>query len=250
MAPEVHVVPTADDLATDVAGRLIAKLNQAQITYGRTALALTAGGIMERVWAALSVDEQGQALDWSRVDVFWGDERFVPADSPDRNDAPADRILFGKAPFSAAERFPMPASDGAFGDDLDAAAASYAQTLRATRRPGDPGRVRAFDVVLLGIGPDGHCCSLFPHHPSAADTSSTVIGVRDSPKPPPLRISLSFEGLNAAHEIWVVASGEAKADAVARALAGADRTDVPSAGAAGRDRTLWLVDDAAAAKLA
>ena len=250
MAPELHVLPTAEDLAADVCGRLITTLERAQAEHGRAALALTAGGIMEQVWTALAAYRPAQTLDWSRVDVFWGDERFVPAGSPDRNDAPADRILFDHAPFSAAERFPMPASDGGFGDDLDAAAASYADALRATRRPGDPGRVRAFDVVLLGIGPDGHCCSLFPHHPSAANTSATVIGVRDSPKPPPLRISLSFDGLTAAHEIWVVASGDAKADAVARALAdGAERTDVPAAGATGQDRTLWLVDQAAATKL-
>lgn len=250
MAPEVDVLPTADALAREVAGLLVAKLDEAQVEYGRAALALTAGGIMEQVWAALAASPPARALDWSRVDVFWGDERFVPAGSPDRNDAPAERILFDHSPFSAAERFPMPASDGAWGDDLQAAAASYAEALRATRRPGDPGKVRAFDVVLLGIGPDGHCCSLFPHHPSASDTSSTVIGVRDSPKPPPLRLSLSFEGLTAAHEIWVVASGEGKSDAVARALGGADRTEVPASGAVARDRTLWLLDEAAAAKRA
>jgi 6-phosphogluconolactonase len=81
------------------------------------------------------------------------------------------------------------------------------------------------------------------------DNSSTVIAVRNSPKPPPNRISLSFDGLNLAREIWVVASGEGKAEAVAMALGGAGRTQIPSAGALGTKRTLWLVDLAAASKL-
>jgi 6-phosphogluconolactonase len=183
------------------------------------------------------------------VDVFWGDERFVPADSDDRNDRPADRLLFDREPFSAAVRYPMPASDGEFGDDLDAAAAGYAATLRAARREDDTADVPSFDVVLLGIGPDGHCCSLFPDHPSSSDLSAPVIPVRNSPKPPPLRISFSFDTLNTAREIWVIASGSGKAEAAARAIAGADRTEVPSAGAQGRERTLWLLDRDAAAQL-
>ena len=229
---------------------LVSALAAAQRTHGRAALALTAGSIMEQVWSALAASGAAQELDWSAVDVFWGDERFVPADSPDRNDAPAERLLFGRAPFSAAARCPMPASDDEYGDDLDAAAAGYAQTLSAARRNDDTEAVPSFDVVLLGIGPDGHCCSLFPDHPSSSDLSAPVIGVRDSPKPPPLRLSLSFDGLNTAREIWVVASGSGKADAAARALApDADRTHVPSAGAEGRVRTLWLLDRAAAADL-
>jgi 6-phosphogluconolactonase len=106
-----------------------------------------------------------------------------------------------------------------------------------------------FDVVLLGIGPDGHCSSLFPDHPSASDESGPVIAVRNSPKPPPMRFSLSFAGLDGANEIWAIASGPGKADAVARALGGADPVHVPSAGAQGRHRTLWLLDQDAAADL-
>jgi 6-phosphogluconolactonase len=183
------------------------------------------------------------------VDVFWGDERFVPAGSDDRNDLPAERLLFDREPFAAAVRYSMPATDGVFGDDLDAAAAGYAATLRAARREDDTADVPSFDVVLLGIGPDGHCCSLFPDHPSSSDLSAPVIPVRDSPKPPPLRISFSFDTLNTAREIWLVVSGSGKAEAAARAIAGADRTKVPSAGATGRDRTLWLLDRDAATQV-
>lgn len=247
--PEIIVEESADALAAAVADRLVSVLAQAQHDHGRAALALTAGSIMEQVWAALAASDAARALDWSAVDVFWGDERFVPSASADRNDGPAERILFERAPFAASVRYPMPAAGGEYGDDLDAAAAGYAAALSGARRPDDAGAVPSFDVVLLGVGPDGHCCSLFPNHPSASDLSASVIAVRDSPKPPPLRLSLSFDGLNAARQIWVVASGDGKADAVSRALGGAERTEVPSAGARGQDRTIWLVDRAAAAQL-
>jgi 6-phosphogluconolactonase len=246
---ELVVQHDADDLAQDVAARTLSALAHAQNSRGRAALALTAGSIMEQVWASLAGTAANDAVDWSRVDVFWADERFVPADSPDRNVTAAERTLLSVSPFSAARHFPMPASDGAFGEDLDAAAAGYADTLRSARRRDDPDDQPSFDVVLLGVGPDGHCASLFPEHPGVYDDSNTVIAVRNSPKPPPNRLSLSFDGLNAAREIWVVASGEGKAHAVAMALGGAGRTQIPSAGARGTVRTLWLIDRAAAAKL-
>lgn len=249
-SPEVAISRDAEGLAAEVAQRLLPALSAAQQRHGRAALALTAGSIMESVWTAIASDPQAAELDWSTVDVFFADERFVPAGTADRNDLPAQRLLFGKEPFSAVGWYPMPASDAEYGGDLDAAAAGYAATLRKLRRGDDDGEVPSFDVVLLGVGPDGHCCSMFPDHPSAFDLSAPVIAVRESPKPPPLRISLSFDGLNSAREIWVVVSGDGKADAVAAALApDADRTKVPSAGARGTDRTIWMLDEAAAAKL-
>jgi 6-phosphogluconolactonase len=248
--PEVVVRPDAPHLADDVVARLVTTLSQAQRDHGRAALALTAGSIMEQIWAATAASAlAADGVDWGRVDVFWADERFVPAGSPDRNDAGAQKALWSHPPFSAATVYSAPTSDGEFGEDLDASVSWYADQLAKARRPDDLGDVPNFDVVLLGIGPDGHCCSLFPGHPSASDESGPVIAVRNSPKPPPLRFSLSFAGLDAANEIWAVASGSSKADAVAGALAGADRVQVPSAGARGRLRTLWLLDRDAAAKL-
>jgi 6-phosphogluconolactonase len=247
--PELIVQPTTDQLADDVAARTLATLAHAQQSRGRAALVLTAGSIMEQVWRAIAASSAREAVDWSRVDVFWGDERYVPGDSPDRNDRAANEILFDNAPFKDARVYPMPASDGVYGADLDAAAAAYADTLRAARRPDDPDEIPNFDVVLLGIGPDGHCASLFPEHPGVYDDSGPVIAVRNSPKPPPNRISLSFRGLDAANEIWFVVAGAAKAEAVALAWSGAGRVQVPAAGPRGRLRTLWLVDTAAASRL-
>jgi 6-phosphogluconolactonase len=246
--PEVVVLPSAAELADQVAREIVSTVRDVLSRRGRAALALTAGSIMERVWGSLAAAPGD--IDWSRVDMFWGDERFVAHDCEDRNDGPANRILFGSGPVAAAGRYSMPASDGEFGDDLDAAAAGYARLLGEHLRPDDEGPVPNFDIVLLGVGPDGHCCSLFPDHPSSRDLSAPVIAVRNSPKPPPLRLSLSFDGLNAANEIWVVASGAGKADAVRAALREKPaREHVPSAGARGRHRTRWLLDADAASNL-
>src|SRR5689334_23256632 len=122
--PEHVVRATADELAAEVAARFVSTVSAAIEARGRAAIALTAGSIMERVWSALA--SSAADLDWSSVDVFWADERFVPSDSPDRNDGPAEKILFAAAPFSAAHRFSMPPAGGEFGADLDAAAAGYA----------------------------------------------------------------------------------------------------------------------------
>jgi 6-phosphogluconolactonase len=101
---------------------------------------------------------------------------------------------------------------------------------------------------MLGIGPEGHVASIFPDSP-AAHAGGTVVAVRDSPKPPPTRISLTFGALQAAREVWILASGAEKSDAVAVALSGAGPVQLPAVGARGRQRTLFLLDSAAAAKV-
>ncbi len=243
---EIVVRADADALAADVSGRLIAALVAAQAARPLAFLAITAGSIIEQTLVAVASSPERDSVDWSRVSLWWGDERFVPADSPDRNDAPAMADLFDKVALAPANIHRMPASDGEYGDDVDAAAAGYAEELAAAGGDGD---VPHFDVVLLGLGPDGHCASLFPRHPGVYVDDRSVIAVRNSPKPPPTRLSLTFRGLDAANEIWFIASGDGKADAVALAHSGASREEVPSAGPHGRHRTLWLLDRDAAAKL-
>ena len=99
------------------------------------------------------------------------------------------------------------------------------------------------------MGDEGHINSLFPHTPAVRETHRMVVGVDDSPKPPPRRITLTLPAVRRSREVWLVVSGEAKADAVAAALAGADPADIPAAGATGREATVWLLDAAAAAQL-
>jgi 6-phosphogluconolactonase len=175
-------------------------------------------------------------VDWSRVDLWWGDERFVPADDDDRNDKSTLELLREPLGLPAERVHQMPASDG--GADLDQAAAAYAEELGST----------VFDICLLGLGPDGHVASLFPGHPSSR-AEGTVIAVRDSPKPPPDRLSLTLSVINRSQEVWFVVSGADKAEAAALALTGAGAEPVPGAGAHGLLRTVWLLDAEAASQL-
>lgn len=245
--PEVHIESSADELAELTADRVVSVLGAAVLQTGEAHLVVTGGGILEKVLAALG--RRGPALEWSRVHIWWGDERYVAADSDERNDVPAMKLLFDVVDVDPAKLHRMPAADAGFGDDAESAAESYAAELaRAVPGAGDEA-VPAFDVVLLGVGPDGHCASLFPGHPGTQVVDTSVIAVRDSPKPPPIRLSLTFPALDAAKEVWFVVSGSGKADAVAWALGGARREEVPSAGPRGRHRTLWLIDQEAAANL-
>ena len=239
---EREIFASADELSATAARRALQVLAAAVEERAVAHLAITGGGILEATLSAMAVPE---ALDWSRVHVWWGDERYVPADSDERNDRPAMAKLFDKVPYEPALLHRMPAADAGFASAEDAAAA-YAEALAAAADDAD---VPAFDVVLLGVGPDGHCASLFPGHPGTRVLDASVIAVHDSPKPPPTRLSLTFPALDAARQVWFIASGDGKADAVARALGGAPREDVPSAGPRGRERTLWLLDEAAASKL-
>lgn len=249
-APELVVEESADVLARTVAERALDQLTGALSRRAVAHLVVTGGGILEDVLRAIRDSSGREAIDWSRVHLWWGDERFVAPDSADRNDVPAFGDLFDALPLDPALIHRMPSTASGYGDDVDAAAAAYATDLaEAATADGANGDVPAFDVVLLGIGPDGHCASLFPHHPGL-ERSEAAIGVVNSPKPPPTRISLSFRALDAAREIWFIASGDGKADAVARAhTPGVDYHDVPCGRPRGTERTLWLVDRAAAARL-
>jgi 6-phosphogluconolactonase len=142
----------------------------------------------------------------------------------------------------------MPGPDGPDGDDPEAAAERYASELAAATQPEDHASVPSFDVLMLGIGPEGHVASLFPGMPAVYD-NRPIVAVRGSPKPPPVRISFTFPSIQAAREVWILASGEEKASAVALALSGPGPVQLPAAGARGRQRTLFLIDEAAAAKL-
>ena len=249
-APEFVVDSTAAQLADDVAARVVATLVAAQSVRPLAFLAVTGGGILEQVMAALRDMPGRDAVDWRRVSLWWGDERFVPADSDDRNDKAAFAKLFDALPLDRGNVHRMPPSDGDFGDNVDAAAEAYARAL-AHAVPADQaeGDVPHFDIVLLGLGPDGHCASLFPEHPGVYELDASVIAVHNSPKPPPTRLSFTFRSLDAANEVWFIAAGTGKANAVMMALSGAGRVQVPAAGPRGRYRTLWLVDRDAASHL-
>jgi 6-phosphogluconolactonase len=248
LAPDLVLEPDAGRLARAVAQALVARLAAAQAVHGTASVVLTGGGIgiavLEQM-ARLAADPVRETVDWTAVDVWWGDERFVPADSDERNEKAARRALLDHVPVSAERVHPMPPSDGPFREPEDAAA-WYAGEL-ATAAPKGRSLPR-FDVLLLGMGPEGHVASIFPETPAVHD-QQPVFAVRDCPKPPPMRVTLGFTAINAAEEDWLIVSGEGKAEAVARALCDADPVQVPAAGVHGLRATRWLLDAAAAGKL-
>ena len=246
--PEVIVHCDAELLAKAVAARLVTRLVDAAAARGTASLVLTGGGIGTAVLSELAAAPARDAVDWRHLDVWWGDERFVPSGDKERNETGARAALLDHVDVDPARVHPMPPSDGPDGDDPDAAAARYATWLTEAATPEDHGPVPSFDVLLLGIGPEGHIASLFPGMPALYDERS-VVAVRNSPKPPPTRLSLTLPSINAAKEVWILASGKEKAGAVALALSGAGPVQVPAAGAHGRQRTLFLLDSDAAGQL-
>jgi 6-phosphogluconolactonase len=246
--PDVLVEPDAQHLARAAAEALVARLAAAQAVHGSASVVLTGGGIgiavLEHV-AALAAEPVRERVDWTAVDIWWGDDRFVPAADDERNEKAARRALLDRVGAPADRVHAMPASDGEFAEPEDAAA-WYAGELAAAAPDGRP--VPRLDLLLLGMGPEGHVASIFPESP-AVDDEHTVLAVRNCPKPPPTRISLGFAAINAAEEVWLLVAGEAKAPAVSQALSGAAPVQVPAAGVHGIRSTRWLLDEAAAAEL-
>jgi 6-phosphogluconolactonase len=236
-------------LAKAVAARLIVRLQDACAARGSASLVLSGGGICTSVLTELAAAPARDAVDWQHVDIWWGDERFLPAGDPERNETGARAALLDHIDIDPDRVHPMPPSDGPDGDNPEAAADRYAGWLRAAARPGDHGDVPSFDVLLLGLGPEAHIASLFPGLPANYELERTVVAVHDSPKPPPIRLTLTRPAIEAAQDIWIIASGAEKASAVRLALSDAEPAQVPAAGARGRAQTLFLLDRAAAAQL-
>jgi 6-phosphogluconolactonase len=224
----VEILPDADALAQAIADRLTTLVAGLQAQGATPRVVLTGGTIAAAAYERI---DAGSA-DWSQVDFWFGDERFVPEGHADRNDQQArDTFL---------DRVGATSVHSVAGNDCSLSAAEAADQYAATL-PDEP-----FDVVLLGMGPDGHVASLFPHHDQLHEADRDCVELFDSPKPPPVRISMTFPALNHAESVWFLVSGEEKADAVARALADDGTVDeTPARGARGRQETLWLLDEAA-----
>ena len=235
----VHVRPDEQTLATDVAAALVERIRRHQADGGPVHVVLTGGGVGTMVLQSLA----SAALDWSTVELWWGDERFLPEGHPDRNATGAYDALLDHIDIPAANVHPMPADRG---QSVEQAALDYADELASAATNGF---APEFSVLLLGVGPEGHVASIFPHSPAAVAAES-VVAVHDSPKPPPTRVSMTFPTLRSAMEVWLVAAGAEKAEAIAAAVAdGTDPIDVPAAGAVGRRATLVWVDQAAGADI-
>ncbi|MGH3775017.1 MAG: 6-phosphogluconolactonase [Pseudonocardiaceae bacterium] len=247
--PDVVVHATTEVLAAATAARLVTRIVDIQTASGSASVVLTGGDIGIAVLRHVASTQAAAAVDWRRLDVYWGDERFLPSGHPDRNETQAREALLDHVGVDPSRVHPMGVSDRQWGDDPDAAARAYEDLLLHRLRPEDRGPAPSFDICCLGVGEDGHVASVFPGSPAVYETDRAVIGVRGSPKPPSTRITLTLPAIRCAAEVWLIVSGSAKAAAVTMALGGAGEVQLPAAGAMGRRRTLWLLDRPAAAKL-
>ena len=247
---EVVVHRDAAALCEAAADRLITRIVDAQSAQGYAHVCLTGGRSGTGVLAAVNASPAKDAVDWRRLDLWWSDERFLPAGDPERNDTGAYAALLDHVPLDPARVHPMPTPQGPDGDDPEAAAERYAAELAAAARTEDRFGLPAFDVSLLGVGEDAHVASLFPELPGIHEQDRSVIAVHGSPKPPPTRISLTMPALCTAREVWLVAAGEGKAGAIRLALdEHAGPLQVPASAARGTRRTMVLLDAAAASRL-
>ncbi len=227
-------------LADASAARLVTALVDAQAQGREPHVSLTGGSMGSAIIAALVAAPARDAVDWSTVSVWWGDERYLPAGDPDRNDTQNDDAGLRDLGLDPERVHRVP------GPDTSASAEESAELYTAALRSSGGGE---FDVMILGVGPDGHVASLFPGHPAQLAADAVAVAVHDSPKPPPDRVSLTLECLNRSARVWFLVAGADKAEAVRDGVEGAGPERSTAAQVQGTRETLWLVDRAAAAQL-
>lgn len=233
------VLPDPTAVALTAADQFVQLAQEATAARGRFSVALSGGSTPQKLYRLLAQSPYKQQIDWPNVHIFWGDERFAPPDDPDNLWRMARETFLDDVPLPAANIHPMPT----VGLTPTAAARQYADALTQFFAPGLP----RFDLILLGLGPDGHTASLFPGQPALTD-ARLVTAVHNAPKPPPTRLTLTFSLINQAANIIFLVTGVEKAAAVAQVLRGErDLDQWPAQGVEpANGRLLWLLDQAAA----
>lgn len=240
MKDDLRIHDSVEALVADAADWFLRRIASAQQAGRQPHVALTGGSLAPAFHEGVARRAGSSGADLHGVHWWWGDERFVAAASPERNDLSGTADLL--APHGVPEEHihRVPSTDDAA--TVEEAAELYAGELR---RLG----VTTFEVVVLGLGPDGHVASLFPGHPGLAVTDTDTVAVRNSPKPPPLRVSLTLPMVRRARAVLLMAAGSGKAEAVATARQSGPLTECPARGARGTEETVWCLDRDAATSL-
>lgn len=229
MSRDVVVLDDAAEVADRVATAFLDRIEAEQATGAHPHVVLTGGTVARLVHRRIAELAPQRSVDWNRIDFWWGDDRFVPAGDPDRNDAQAAEDFLDAV--GAANRHPMPAA----GVGLEDAVAQFATELAANAPD-------VFDLVMLGMGPDGHVASLFPGKPTLSVDEADAVAEPDSPKPPAERISMTLPRLNRARATWFLVTGAEKKEATQRAWAfDGSIEETPARGISGPSVT-WFVD--------
>ena len=229
----VHRFPDANAVAESVAAKILEKLESLLKTKNEVHLVLTGGSVGIQTLASMNSNQKLNDVDFTKVHLWWGDERFVSAQSSDRNSLQAKNALLKYLKLDPNKVHEFPASDQ--GLSLSEAEVYFAGQVSSISPK--------FDLVLLGMGPDGHIASLFPGK-SVGDSSHSVVAEHDSPKPPPLRLSFNFATINDSKEIWFTVAGADKAVAVATVF-GDEPEKLPAGRISGKEKTVWYVDQTA-----
>ncbi len=236
----LQVLKDKDAVARAAADFFVSLAPQSQGDKRLFRVVLAGGTTPQALYALLASAEYRNRVAWDQVSFFFGDERAVPPDHPDSNYRTAQEALFRPLNIPEKHIYRMKAEQ----PDLEAVATDYERALRSVF---DGERVPHFDLIFLGMGPDGHTASLFPGHPALAERKRWVVAVMDAPKPPPRRLTLTVPVLNAARLVLFMATGEDKAQALREVLEGNASPDQYPAKHVrpGADRLVWLVDEAA-----
>jgi len=243
----VVVHPGKQALADGAAARLVTAILDALSTRDVVHVVLTGGSMGSQILSSVAACAARGAVDWSRVHLWWGDERCLPAGDDERNEKQCLDALTVGVDVPETNIHAVAPTDTPAGATAEAAAEDYAAQLAAHAPEG--AAAPEFDVLILGVGPDGHVASLFPGHPAQLTEGAVAVAVHDSPKPPPDRVSLTFECLNHSARVWFLVAGADKAQAVRDGVAGAGPEQSSAAQVRGSAETLWLVDTDAASAL-
>jgi len=240
---QIAVYPDTNTLSHQAAQFIVRLANESIVTHGRFSIALSGGSTPRVLYGLLGSEPYRNQIDWSKVDIFWSDERCVPPDSADSNYAMAREVLLSRVPLSPQQVHRMPAEL----PDHDAAAQTYEREIKQSF--GTSG-IPHFDLIQLGMGPEGHTASLFPHQASLHEQQKLVMFVI-VPKPPPPRLTFTPPILNAARHVLFLVTGAEKADAVHAVIEGEYQPDEYPAQIVRPPEgdVVWMLDEAAAGKL-
>ncbi|MFO7645468.1 MAG: 6-phosphogluconolactonase [Desulfosarcina sp.] len=240
--PDSRIFADRRALATALSSHVAQAAQASSVARGRFCVALSGGSLMDMLAPALCAPPLRDHIDWSAWHVFWVDERWVPPSSPDSNSGLARRLLFSRV--GIPEQHIHAVDDSKSPDET---ARAYEVKIRRTL-PVETGALPRFDMVLLGLGEDGHTASLFPGHPALQESRRWVVPVFDAPKPPPVRVTMTLPVINAARRVVFVAAGSGKSGVVAEVLhPSGGRPNLPARMVKPTDGELhWFVDQDAA----
>lgn len=229
----VHRFQDLAEVAEKTASALIDRLIALQKVKGEIHLMLTGGTVGIATLSALRKNSLSSSVNFKNIHFWWGDDRFVASDHEDRNALQARSALLSYLDLDPKKIHEFPAAENSL--QLDDAAKQFAETVRSIKP--------RFDIVLLGMGPDGHVASLFPDKPTPKP-GAMILAEHDSPKPPSQRLTFSYEAINSAAEVWLVVAGSDKQNAVAVAMSDSAES-LPVGRVHGSEKTQWFLDSTA-----